>query len=1015
MQSAVNLPTTMDLLPIWDPAACVPRREVLDGTLTDADLALRLDAVVSGTARPPYNDPRTFFEATHLTRSMKEILEYLFGRIAGARTDTNPVIVLDVGFGGGKTHTLVTLFYAAKYGTDPAIRSYLPGVPIPDKVRVVTISGEDYGERGVSRKGTHTSTVWGDLFCQLGCLEKYRSLDLERQVPTLDEVKQALGDGPLLILLDELPSLFNLYAKNDRAMMDRIVQFIQRLVIAVAEKERAALVIAIAEDAYKDEAILARELIRTNIELRPEQKQELLEAAHAGEGAMEDARAHVRRKETIMSPVEEQDVVHILRRRLFASTNNDMAEAVAAAYHTLYTTTTAPESFGKQDYRDAIRDSYPFHPELVKLLYERLATLDNFQRTRGALRLLARAVRHCWHVKESDVYLLHPYHIDLGVSDILEELTKGIGENRLRNALEADLFRSAGGVAVQDLDDEVQAQWRAPLHRRTYTIIYLYTLATGREGDLGIDVTRLCSLIAVPNHSDYALRVRDTVLQSLTRELSHIDRRGTHYLFIREPSPLRIIDREARNVTDAEATELIRAAVEDLFKDKPDWIHVRVFPADPSKLEDESVLKLAILNPHLHHFLPENGTIPKNVERFITHRDPNGQNFRRFKNDTFLLVAAQESVSSLLFTAKKLKAAREARKDLVAHGIPKDRKELVEGYLSDQEEAITDGVRSTFARFVYYDKKGDLAVANLNPSGYGKAQGGRAMFLYHLRDVFRRIGEQAFDPTTVLQDVWTPGTPAMSTETLFEAYHIRPGLVIPATQDVFKQTILRGLTERFWVIQHGTAVFTDTHQPDLVAIANDWLVWDRDEAEKQQILVPLEPITKPTDPTKKGGRQITIVDDDTPVKFTYNFTQSPAGTLATDLGVYTKRERVVRLDKVILRATTDASVLYPMRNLITRVKQDPNCAIAVQISAKKFGVPQYTVVLGLNKETLDNPSGKALYDVIAKLNDAEQVECALTLDWPNLPVDRLGQMIAEMEKTASQIPFSLEIIGEKER
>lgn len=1004
----------MDLLPIWDPAACVPRREVLEGTLTDADLALRLDAVVSGTARPPYNDPRTFFEATHLTRSMKEILEYLFGRIAGARTDTNPVIVLDVGFGGGKTHTLVTLYYAAKYGTGPAIRPYLPGVPIPDGVRVVAISGEDYGERGVVRNGTPVSTLWGDLFCQLGCLEKFRSLDLERQVPSLDDVKQALGDGPLLVLLDELPSLFNLYAKSDRTMMDRIVQFIQRLVIAVAEKERAALVIAIAEDAYKDEAILARETIRDSGNLHADEKRQLLDSAHLAEHAMEGARAHIRRKETIMSPVEEQDVVHILRRRLFASTNNDMAEAVANAYHELYTTSPAPEAFGKQDYQDALRDSYPFHPELVKVLYERLATLDQFQRTRGALRLLFRAVRHCWEEKELDSFLLHPHHIDLAVPEILEDLTKGIGEGRLRNALEGDLFRSAGGVAVQDLDDEVRAQWRAPLHRRTYITIYLYTLATGREGDQGIDVTRLCSLIAVPTHTDYALRVRDSVLQSLTRELSHIDRRGTHYLFIREPSPLRIIDREARNVTDAEATELIRAAVEDLFKDKPDWIHVRVFPADPSKVEDESVLKLAILNPHLHHFLPQNGMIPTNVERFITHRDPNGQNFRRFKNDTFLLVAAQESVSGLLFSAKKLKAAREARKDLAAHGIPKDRKEDVEGYLSDQEEAITDGVRATFARFVYYNKKGELAVANLNPSGYGKAQGGRAMFLYHLKDVFRRIGEDAFDPTTVIQDVWTPGTPAMSTETLFEAYHIRPGLVIPATQDVFKQTILRGIKERFWVIEHGKEIFTDTHLPNLVAIANDWLVWDRDEAETQGLLTQPEIIPKPIGP-KKGGTQITLIDDDTPIGFTYTFSHSPAGTLANELGIITKRERVLHLDKAILHASTDASVLYPIRNLITLVKQDPSCAITIHISVRKFGFPQYSVVLDLNKDTLDNPSGKALYDVIAKLNDAEQVECALTLDWPNLPIDQLSRMIADMEKTASQILFSLEVIGEKER
>ena len=42
------------LLPLWDPEACVPREEVLTGTLTDADLALRLGLVVSGHARKIY-------------------------------------------------------------------------------------------------------------------------------------------------------------------------------------------------------------------------------------------------------------------------------------------------------------------------------------------------------------------------------------------------------------------------------------------------------------------------------------------------------------------------------------------------------------------------------------------------------------------------------------------------------------------------------------------------------------------------------------------------------------------------------------------------------------------------------------------------------------------------------------------------------------------------------------------------------------------------------------------------
>ena len=1001
----------MDILPIWDPTSCVPRREVLDGTLTDADLALRLDTVVRGTARAPYNDPRTFFEATHLTRSMKEILGYIFGRVAGSRTDTNPIIVLDVGFGGGKTHTLVTLYYAAKFGTDAAIRSYLTGIPIPTGIRVVTISGEDFGEAGVIRDDTPVSTVWGDLFQQLGCLERFRDLDLKRQVPSPDQISQALGEGPVIILLDELPTLINLYAKTDPAMMDRIVQFVQRLVIAVAEKERAALVIAIAEDAYKDEAVLARAAVRQAGDLRAEERQQILEETHLAEGKMEDARAHIRRKEIIMSPVEEQDVVHILRRRLFSSTSTEQAVVVADAYHQLYTHIPAPDAFAKQDYRDALQESYPFHPEMVKLLYERLATLDQFHRTRGALRLLARAVRWVWEQKESDAFLLHPHHIDLAVPTILEDLTKGIGEGRRRNALEGDLLRTPGGISVQDLDDDVRAQWQAPLHRRTYTTIYLYSLATGREGDNGIDVTRLCALIAVPGRTDYAHRVRDSVLHSLINDLSHIDQRGTHYLFIREPNPLRVIDREARNVPESEATDLVRQGIDGLFSDQIDWIHIRVFPSNPGKLEDDAVIKLAILNPHLHHFLPESGNIPPAVERFMTYRDAQGQIFRRFKNDTFLLVAEQRRVQALFDTAKKLKAAREVRKELSRFGIPEDRKADVEQYLAEREKDITDGIRTTFSRFVYFNKQGELDVASLNPSGYSQTQGGRAMFLYHLRELFRRIGEDAFNPAAVDEDVWAPGSPYMSTQVLFDAYHVRPGLIIPATQDVFKRTIERGIAERFWILRERGNIYTDKRMPDRIGIANEWEVWKRDEAEKQGLLNPTEETPETERKKKKDEQEPLIKVQD---GYSYALLSSPAEAIAKDLEKITKRDRVTRLDRITLRVSNDPSALYALRNLITIFKRDPNCKFNFHAMASKYTAPKYSVSLDLTQESYDASSSKALYEVIVKLLDAEQSEIGLTIEWQNLPVDQLIQKIAEMQKTAPDTQFSLEVEGIRE-
>ncbi len=38
-------------------------------------------------------------------------------------------------------------------------------------------------------------------------------------------------------------------------------------------------------------------------------------------------------------------------------------------------------------------DAYPFHPDLISVLYQKWTQMNGFQRTRGALRLLAYALR----------------------------------------------------------------------------------------------------------------------------------------------------------------------------------------------------------------------------------------------------------------------------------------------------------------------------------------------------------------------------------------------------------------------------------------------------------------------------------------------------------------------------------------------------------------------------------------------------------------------------------------------
>lgn len=983
-------------IPIWDPSACVPRDEVITGELTDAELALRLGLVVAGNAKAPYDNPRSFFESTHKTRNMAHIIEYVFGRLGQSRKDVNPVVVLDVGFGGGKTHTLVALYYAARFGNLPDVKEHLGGIDVPDDVNVVTMSGEEYGGAGVTRKGRTLATMWGDLFYQLGTYQdKYQSLDEEWKVPELNDMKRALGTRPVLVLLDELPTYLRLLADDDPRRMNKAVQFVQRLVLAVAEKENAAMVVAIAEDAYKEEASMARKTIEDTV-IR----------------AMEEARAHIRRKEIVMAPVEEGDVVHILKRRLFSSINQGTAKATAEAYSSMYSGIAVPDEYKKATFRDEIVENYPFHPHLITVLYERLATMDRFQRTRGALRLLSRIVRRIWREKEADALLIHPFHVDFAEDGIVDDLTEGVGEGKLRNAVEADIWRRDGGAVAQLLDEDIIAHWKGPLHRRTANTVFLYSLAASKEGTKGIDAEHLVAMMATPERSDHALRVRDSVLKSFVDEFSFIDRKGTHYQFIREPQPLRIIDKEARNVTDGDATDVVRKCLANLFSDQPGWIHVEIFPLDPSRLADDPTIKMAILNPNLHHVIPDSGDVPDNVVQFLQYKDAQGKRFRKFKNDTFLLVAEHGRLQSLWNTAKKLFAAREVRKNLVKYGIPKDRKEDVEGYFSDQEKYINDYVRSAFCKILNYDKKGDVKVIGVNPMGYSGGKGGKAMFSYHLRDVFHRVIEKPLDPAYVESDAWPADAAYVSTQHLLEAFHGVSGLVIPTTQTVFKDTVKRGIDEGNWVLRQDGKVFTREKMPGAIHIDTNAEVWVYDEAKKNGLLDTTEAPQKGPTPVKKG--KPTAKRPKGPMPFNHSFLNAPAETLAGDLEKWSKKHRIKGIDEVIIKSEGSPATLFSIRNLLTRLKPEKSCKPSLKINTRKYSNPGFTINTDLKGDDFDDATAKTVLDAISRLGSVDIYTCDLTLAWEDATVDRVAQALRGLSQLDKDVAYSLTISGIKE-
>ncbi|MCI0406650.1 MAG: DUF499 domain-containing protein, partial [candidate division Zixibacteria bacterium] len=132
----------------------------------------------------------------------------------------------------------------------------------------------------------------------------------------------------------------------------------------------------------------------------------------------------------------------------------------------------------RADYLQEFAASYPFHPELIRVLNLKVATIPNFQRTRGALRLLAAVVRQLWATKSEATWLIHPHHIDLSYQQIIEDLTSRLDRPKFKQVCEADIVSPQPGIPshASEADQPLAAGGKPPYARRMGVTIFLHSL-----------------------------------------------------------------------------------------------------------------------------------------------------------------------------------------------------------------------------------------------------------------------------------------------------------------------------------------------------------------------------------------------------------------------------------------------------------------------------------------------------------------------------------------------------------
>ena len=140
------------------------REDLQSGELSLAIFAADLYDVVMDKARPVYQNPREFFALTYPTFNLRELARDVITRLAGK--NDKAIRQLELTYGGGKTHTLITLFHLVR---DPAHLPHLPSVAeftehigmTPPQTRVAVLAFDKLDvEKGMEICGAHGETRW---------------------------------------------------------------------------------------------------------------------------------------------------------------------------------------------------------------------------------------------------------------------------------------------------------------------------------------------------------------------------------------------------------------------------------------------------------------------------------------------------------------------------------------------------------------------------------------------------------------------------------------------------------------------------------------------------------------------------------------------------------------------------------------------------------------------------------------------------------------------------------------
>lgn len=738
----------------------MPHRDILDGTLALETYAAKLIAVHDRTGPAEYVDSKAFFERTYETKNLLNIVKTVKRRLEGH--DVDHFHPLQTRFGGGKTHTLIYLYhkFVEWYGKAP-----------------VVIVGTELDP--------NTQTIWGEIEKQLtGNISKLTS-----QVPHGSAAIKSILEQhqPTLILIDELLHYIGKaegIPVGKSTLAEQTIAFVQDLGDAIMDLKNTCVVATLPSSASE--------------QIGDEKTEALFTKLKNFAGRIAD----------VVSPVDDTEVPSIIRTRLFQTSEKEITRKSSQVISEFVTYCEEegilPEGTDKTAYRKRFEKSYPFQPEVIDVLYHRWGSIQNFQRTRGVLRLLSIVVHT---MLKSNQPFISLGDFELENARLREELAQYL-DDQFQSVIAQDIVGPESGAAKVD---RLMPPALIPkkLGTRAATVIFMYShsgsvaMHNEQTGATETEIMRSTVTVGMPSANV------SSVLEKFRNHLFYLTTRSGTYIFTKEANLLKMKLEKMENISKDEMAMHERQLLQRHVLSRQFAVHM--WPTQSRMVKDSDDYKIVVLKePDMVLMTSILNTV--------------GETPRKYRNNMFFLTVLptaktkfQNAVRSKIAWEYILKETQltDEQRSMIRDELQKDSTNMADFlkeyysclYLPESNTSLGQSLDEAIAR--------PLEPHEITVPIYTSLTIDQILYNYLKQEFLfvERIGPEYIDKNYLVNKQF------VRTLNLYESMLTSPGEIRPASKEVLSHAIRAGVAQKMFGIgviesdNHKIMHFGDTNFP----------------------------------------------------------------------------------------------------------------------------------------------------------------------------------------------------------